>query len=262
MMTWAIAMYACSPESQAYPGLQKKKQDQQLKGASIPLLMRPHLEHCIQPWGPQHSKDTALVQQGLRRPQRWSESRSPSPVRCLWGKAGVFQTEDEKAPGRPYCSLLVLEGAFIKGHKHFSRACSYRTGSNGLKCNECWFRLHIRKKFFTMRVVQHWHRLPRAWQMLHPWEHLRWGWVGFWATWYSNLPVLQGNWATRPFKSHYQFKQCYDSVLFLFNATGLHTNRLKCSCADLFAHDTVAFAFPPLFFIILLFLFFFCCVFC
>jgi len=59
-------------------------------------------------------------------------------------------------------AFQYLKGAYKKdGDNLFSRASCDRTRSNGFKLREGRFRLGIRKKFFTLRVVKHWLRLPR-----------------------------------------------------------------------------------------------------
>ena len=75
---------------------------------------------------------------------------------------GLFSLEKTRLWGHLIAAFQYLKGAYRKDWENiFSRACCNRTRSNDFKLREGRFRLDIRKKFFTMRVVKQWNCLPR-----------------------------------------------------------------------------------------------------
>jgi len=59
-------------------------------------------------------------------------------------------------------AFQYLKGSDRKeGDRLFSRVCGDRTRRNGFKLKEGRFRLDIKKKTFTVKVVRHWNMLPR-----------------------------------------------------------------------------------------------------
>ena len=59
-------------------------------------------------------------------------------------------------------AFQYLKGGFKKeGGRFFSKVCCAITRGSGFRLREGRFRLDIRAKFFTVRVVRYWKRLPR-----------------------------------------------------------------------------------------------------
>ncbi|KAK4832333.1 hypothetical protein QYF61_021862 [Mycteria americana] len=118
------------------------------------MASRPHLEYCVQLWGPQYKKDMDLLEQVPRRATKMIRRMEHLSYEERLRQLGLRRD-------------LIVAFQYIKraykkdGEILFPRTCSDRTRGNGFKLKDGRFSLEIRKKFFTMRVV-FWSKISRG----------------------------------------------------------------------------------------------------
>ena len=125
-------------------------------------LVRPHLEYCVQFWAPWYKKDRDLLER-----VQWRATKMMKGLEHLFyeerlSDLGMFSLEKRTLRRDLINDKYPSYGRQRDKARLFSEVYGDRTRRNSHKLKHRKFSTNVHKNVFTVRVMEHWNRLPRV----------------------------------------------------------------------------------------------------
>ncbi|GAB0203599.1 hypothetical protein GRJ2_002825500 [Grus japonensis] len=117
------------------------------------VLVRPHLESCVQFWAPQFKKDRELLERVQRRATEMMRGLEHLSYEERLRELGLFSLEKRRLRGDLINTYKYLKGGCHEEGLDYSQWCPV-TGTQEIPSEH-------RKKLLYFEVTEHWNRLPR-----------------------------------------------------------------------------------------------------
>ena len=137
----------------------KRSMASNLREVILPIysvLVRPHLEYCIQMWSPQYNRDIDLLERIQRRATKIIQGMKNLSFEDRLRELGLLKR-------RLQSDLFQYQKGGCKKERDrlFCRIYCDKKRGNGFKLKDRRFRWNISKKFFAITIVKHWYGLSR-----------------------------------------------------------------------------------------------------